>query len=220
MVIDGAVEICTNYDIDGIHLDDYFYPTDKAAFDDAAYIELGGIQTRSQFRKNNVNMLVKGLYKAIKEINPNLLFGISPAGNIENNRGYLSADIDTWGRISGYVDYLMPQLYWGFNYSYSTVRYENVLKNWRNIVTNTNVKLIPGIPFFKAIASEREGADGSEWVNSKSVLKRMTETAKAYNCGGVCGFSYQKFFDRKDGTVIAESKQEADNFFAAIKAWK
>ncbi|MEJ1853193.1 family 10 glycosylhydrolase, partial [Escherichia coli] len=70
----------------------------------------------ADWRRNNVNRLVSGIYKAIKENNPQVTFGISPAGNLDNLRNDLEyyVDIDTWVSQNGYVDYLMPQIYWGF----------------------------------------------------------------------------------------------------------
>ena len=220
MVIDGAIELCTKYDIDGIHFDDYFYPTSDEAFDAAAYKALGGGRSLKQFRKDNVNKMVKTLYSEIKKVNPGIIFGISPAGNLDNCRNYLFCDVDTWGSTPGYVDYLMPQLYWGFNYSWWYAKYGNMMDMWSKVVTSSKVKFIPGLPIFKTLASQRYSSDGTEWTYSKNVLARMTTTAKQYGCGGVCGFSYQHFFSRYDGSPISESSKEAENFFAAIKAWK
>ena len=70
----------------------------------------------ADWRRDNVNRLVSGIYKAVKEINSDVTFGISPAGNLDNLRSDLEyyVDIDTWVSQNGYVDYLMPQIYWGF----------------------------------------------------------------------------------------------------------
>ena len=77
LVIDGAVEIAKNYDVDGIHLDDYFYPGSDFA-DDATYARYGDGETLSDWRRENVNLLVEGLHKALQKYD--LEFGISPSG--------------------------------------------------------------------------------------------------------------------------------------------
>ena len=140
LIIQGVKEIVQNYNVDGIHMDDYFYPsfTEKnvtTAFDAPEYKQqlktnLSSTDSTSLtsadkssnenslagWRRDNVNRLVSGIYKAVKEINSDVTFGISPAGNLDNLRNDLEyyVDIDTWVSQNGYVDYLMPQIYWGF----------------------------------------------------------------------------------------------------------
>ena len=96
LIINGVKEIVREYDVDGIHFDDYFYPafseeTYTTYFDAPEYEEYVAKQTAKgksyknivDWRKDNVNTLVSGVYKAIKEINPNCVFGISPGGYID-----------------------------------------------------------------------------------------------------------------------------------------
>ena len=111
-----------NYNVDGIHMDDYFYPsfTEKnvtTAFDAPEYKQqlktnLSSTDSTSltsadkssneislaDWRRDNVNRLVSGIYKAVKEINSDVTFGISPAGNLDNLRSDLEyyVDIDTF----------------------------------------------------------------------------------------------------------------------------
>ena len=219
LLIDGVVEICNNYDIDGIHFDDYFYPTSSIEFDRASFNELGNGRSLSKFRKDNVNELVKGMYSALKAINPNIIFGISPSGNMDNNRGYISADIDTWATESGYVDYLMPQIYWGFNHSTVASRFTNMVRSWKRLITNENVKLYVGLPFNKTLKANRDSGDNTEWDTNKDVLKRMVETAAKIGAKGVCGFSYQSFFIAHSGAQVTESAEELKNLKTAFLAW-
>lgn len=99
----GVLEIVNQYPVDGIHFDDYFY---VPGMNDALDVPS---------RKANVNALVLQVYQTIKAVNPACVFGISPAGNLDNARTQ-GADIDTWLSVPGFVDYIMPQIYWSDMY--------------------------------------------------------------------------------------------------------
>ena len=91
LIIDGVKEIVTNYEVDGIHFDDYFYPNldDSKAetwFDYPEYQAGGTSLSVAAWRRNNVNELVRGVYSAVKSIRPQALFGISPEGYLQNLR--------------------------------------------------------------------------------------------------------------------------------------
>lgn len=99
LIAGGVREIVSGYAVDGIHFDDYFYVAGMA----------DGLDVVS--RKANVNALVAQVYQTVKSVNPKCTFGISPAGNPDAARTQ-GADIDTWLSTAGYVDYIMPQVYW------------------------------------------------------------------------------------------------------------
>lgn len=87
MVIDGVREIVEGYDVDGIHFDDYFYPGvndgDAALwFDKPEYLVSGSSMSIADWRRDNVNQLVKGIYSTIKSIKPGVVFGISRRGTL------------------------------------------------------------------------------------------------------------------------------------------
>ena len=123
-------DIVTRYDIDAIHLDDYFYPypaANGAKFnnDDASYRKFGEGKNRADWRRENVDKLIEQLHYTIKELKPWVRFGISPFGIWRNKRtdprgsdsaglqNYddLYADVLLWAE-KGWIDYLAPQLYW------------------------------------------------------------------------------------------------------------
>jgi uncharacterized lipoprotein YddW (UPF0748 family) len=120
-------DILARYDVDGIHLDDYFYPypIDGASFDDAAsyaaYSQGGGTLAKDAWRRSNVDTLVRELGALVGQVRPDVRFGISPFGiyrpgipeGITGLDAYavLSADAPKW-IAEGWVDYLAPQLYW------------------------------------------------------------------------------------------------------------
>ncbi len=126
-------EIVNNYEVDGIHFDDYFYPYPKSgeSLNDSVYYKKYGKQFASieDWRRNNVNLVVKQVYEAIKKINPKVKFGISPFGVWRNksmddrgsetkagitNYDSLYADVLLWLK-KGWIDYVTPQIYWSIN---------------------------------------------------------------------------------------------------------
>lgn len=124
-------DIMKRYDVDAIHIDDYFYPypaPGKAIPDDASYKKFGNGMNRGDWRRHNVDLLIEQLYKTIKETKPWVRFGISPFGIWRNKRtdprgsestglqNYddLYADVLLWDS-KGWVDYIVPQLYWSLD---------------------------------------------------------------------------------------------------------
>lgn len=185
-VVGGVNEIVENYDIDGIHFDDYFYPADIGEADAATYEKYGEGKSLADFRTDCVNRLVSRVYSEIKA-RKNIVFGISPAGNIDNclNKSY--ADVRMWGACDGYADYLAPQLYW--DYGQGALPYEKALENWKNTVINSNVKLLVGLAPYRVT----EG-NGNTW-NSGDILERqVTDARTASNYGGFMLFRYDFFF--------------------------
>ncbi len=122
-------DIVKRYDVDAIHIDDYFYPYPangkKFEADDASYRKFGNGMERKAWRRQNVDLLIEQLYNTIKDEKPWVRFGVSPFGIWRNkntdsrgsnssglqNYDDLYADVLLWAK-NGWVDYLAPQLYW------------------------------------------------------------------------------------------------------------
>lgn len=121
-------DIVKRYDVDGIHIDDYFYPYPVKGVkfnDDASYAKFGNGQNRNDWRRHNVDLLIEQLHGTIKGIKPWVRFGVSPFGIWRNkksdprgsdsnglqNYDDLYADVLLWAK-KGWIDYLAPQLYW------------------------------------------------------------------------------------------------------------
>ena len=224
MVIDGAVEICENYDIDGIHMDDYFYisiqnETEDLAFDQKSYNFFGqtayGIESRKAWRRENVNALVKGLYDAVKAVDERILFGVSPMGDIYTNyNGYLCADVYTWCGTPGYIDYIVPQLY----QSYSE-HYKARVEMWSEI-TCPEVRLIIGLGIYLAV----DPPFGTVWYDEKDNIKKMIEYNKSFqpsidraSCSGWVLFSYAYVYDVETGGYYPGTKAERENLLLLLK---
>ena len=195
LIADGAAEITAKYNVDGIHIDDYFYPTTAASFDEGAFAE-SSFSTLESFRKFNCNNMVAKLYSATKRGNPDALFGISPQGSIENNSDKLYADVEMWCRSAEpkYADYIAPQFYYGFNHD--SQPYPECIARWQEMAGDSRMKLIFGLAVYKVGAEDAWAGDGrNEWVEEKQILKRqISEARKLASYGGVIFYSYNYLF--------------------------
>jgi uncharacterized lipoprotein YddW (UPF0748 family) len=127
-----VMDVLRRYDVDGIHFDDYFYPYPKTGFtlaDDATFQKFPrGFSNKADWRRDNVNLLIRTLHDSIKTIKPWVKFGVSPFGIWQNysasqpfgspstgSQSYhdIHCDSRLWAQ-KGWVDYLAPQIYWQF----------------------------------------------------------------------------------------------------------
>lgn len=146
-IIEVILNVVRQYDIDGVHFDDYFYPYpdgNKPIPDSETFRKYGqGFSTVADWRRNNVNLLVQALSDSIRATKQHIRFGISPFGIWDNRRdhpqgsetngfsGYrqLYADAIKW-TSEGWVDYVTPQLYFPFNYR--AAAYEKLVDWWND----------------------------------------------------------------------------------------
>jgi len=215
LIASGAGEVAEKYNIEGVHIDDYFYPTTEESFDREAYDEYknnGGTDSLDKFRNNNLDLMVSEMYTAIKDSNKKIVFGISPAGNIDNTYKLMYADVYKWCSEDGYIDYICPQIYFGLEHE--THDFISVYNTWSNIVTNENVKMTVGITLGKAIAGvdNYAGSGKNEWSENKDVIKRCLEYLKTReNCSGIFLFCYQHMYDPISGESVEATKAEREN---------
>ncbi|MCI7768440.1 MAG: family 10 glycosylhydrolase [Oscillospiraceae bacterium] len=192
LICDGISEIVTAYDVDGIQIDDYFYPTTDEAFDSAAYKASGTSMSLADWRRDNVTKMVRKMYETVHSANPKVLFGISPQGNTDNNFNDLYADIYTWCSTSGCCDYICPQIYFGFENSAQP--YAETVDKWDKLVTSPDVKLVIGLAAYKSGTEDKYAGDGSrEWINSNDILTRQRDLTDIYNAG-YAFFRYDSLF--------------------------
>lgn len=172
LICSGIEEIITNYNVDGIHIDDYFYPTTETYFDCTAFAESGS-NNLSEWRTENCSRLVKSIYQTVGKYN--IPFGISPQGNVNANYTTQYADVKLWGSESGYCDYIIPQIYFGFKNE--SCPFEHTLEQWENIVSNDNIKLIIGLGAYKlGKADTWAGITGeNEWLENPDIIKQQIE---------------------------------------------
>lgn len=194
LIADGAREITANYDVDGVHIDDYFYPTTDSYFDSAAFSQ-SGLSSLSEFRLANCDKLVSSLYKAVKRGNSSAIFGVSCQGSIYNNYNYMYADVKKWCTESGYIDYIMPQIYYGFKNSAEP--FEECVSTWNNLAYSGNIPLIVGITAAKlGLEDKWAGAGNQEWITDEDILKRQfLVSCEQPSYGGVGIYSYGAVFN-------------------------
>lgn len=189
-IIDGVKEIVQNYAVDAIHFDDYFYPTSEASYDQSSYdAYCAGLAEGAKplslldWRTTNINALITGVYSAIKEVNSQVQFGISPQGNISNDVG-MGADVHTWGSIKGYVDYLCPQIY--SNFDHPLLPFNETADQWKELVTCQDVKLYFGLAVYKAGSDADEGT----WQKANDILKKQIEYGRSLDVDGFMLYSW------------------------------
>lgn len=203
LIINGIREILTNYAVDGIHFDDYFYPTADESFDSADYSEYCSKSktplSLDDWRRANVNSLISGTYTAVKFMNKDTVFSVSPAASIEKNRTQYYADIAVWLE-SGCVDYIIPQLYFGFEYPDKNYNFDKLLDEWCELSKDSNAKLLIGLASYKVGTKQQPDCD--EWGSKDDILSRQVKLCREkQNVLGHIFFSYTSLFSNDDLNV-------------------
>lgn len=221
LILCGAREILERYDVDGLHMDDYFYPTTDASFDSdayAAYQAESGQLRLADWRRRNLDALVSDLYRAVKTYREELWFGISPAGilNTVYNKQY--ANVFRWCREPGFVDYILPQAYFGFEHA--TAAFDKVCHTWQDLVQTNYVSLLIGVSFGKALAQTDvwAGSGADEWKHHTDILARsLAYTLGLEKCRGISVFCYQYYYHPLTGTEVDGTRTERQAFTALLQ---
>ena len=181
-------EVVDKYDVDGIHFDDYFYPSSSFP-DDASYKAYGKGQDRNNWRRENVNTLLKKV-KAVVNARSGCEFGVSPFGIWRNkssdcpdgsetsgSQSYYNmlADSRTWIR-KGYIDYIVPQIYWPIGLKVAD--YSKLVKWWANEVKGYDVDLYIGQGIYKQGQSSYSGQNIAKEIKSQININKKYDTVK------------------------------------------
>ena len=220
LIVRGAKEILEKYNFDGIHLDDYFYPT-EFEFNDDTEFNSSDFTNKGDFRRDNINRTVKAIYEATHSFGK--IFGVAPAGNIYSLSDGWYVDIYKWCSEEGFVDYIMPQLYFGFNNK--VCPFDKVLADWADAVSCTKIKLYIGLSAAKCelgtlgVEDEHAGEIGKlEWQENKDILSRsLLEIEKQEKADGVCIFTYSSFYDPITGDDNPNTIEEKYAFCQVMK---
>ncbi|AJY73567.1 family 10 glycosylhydrolase [Paenibacillus beijingensis] len=200
-IIDTILEVVNGYNIDGIHLDDYFYPANTAFNDDAAYLAYAanntiGLMNRDDWRRSNINAFVQQLDVSIHAVKPRLDFGISPFGVWRNKAAdatgsdtrasvtaydSMYADVRTWIQ-NGWIDYVVPQVYWSF--ALDAAPYDKVTEWWVNEVKGTGVRLYIGHAPYKLGTTKEVG-----WSTSDEIINQLKYNRNHIEISGDIYFS-------------------------------
>ena len=205
-ICDTVAEIVTNYNVESIHFDDYFYPNGYP-------LNEGETQDGQQAnqRRANVNDMIRRVHDTIKSIKSDVAFGVSPMGIWKNKgsdstgsdtkgaEGYYAVyvDVRTWIK-NRYVDYIVPQIYWARGTA--AADYETLIKWWTEEVKNTNVDLYIGQGIYKddvaaeigeeLLLNERYGVKGSFYFSLRDLLDNRQN----------CKVAVMNYYAKKDGT--------------------
>ncbi|MBQ7048787.1 MAG: family 10 glycosylhydrolase [Clostridia bacterium] len=206
LIVEGVREVVEGYAVDGVHFDDYFYPyplrvdvdgvSTVVPYDDKKeYEESGNGMSLDDWRRDNVNKLIKQCYDAIHAIRDNCSFGISPFAiwrnksddcpeGMETNGlecySALYADFTAWVD-GGYIDYINPQIYWKFDTS--VARFGVILDWYDKYMEGKNIGLYAGHGLYRCDA---EGWEIDEIPNQIDYCKEKK------NCNGSVFFGYSK----------------------------
>lgn len=197
-VVDSIVEVVKKYDVDGVHMDDYFYPykvKGQEYPDSQQYRKYGGkFSNIGDWRRNNINKLIEKLHNSIKKENKNVSFGISPFGVWRNastdpvrgsqtqagvqNYDDLYADILYW-MDKHWIDYVAPQIYWvrGFK----VADYSTLINWWSKYAGKTNTDLYIGHAAYKV----------NDWSNPNELVEQVKLNRKYPEIKGSIFFSYK-----------------------------
>jgi len=221
LIVNGVKEIVENYEVDGIVFDDYFYPNlgndYKKNFDYVEYNSYKSSCTKAQlppksivnWRRDNVSSLLKKVKSAIKSVNENVVFGVSPQGNLGNlkasNANYV--DVEKWINSKDYIDFISPQIYWSFTNSASP--FGTVLDNWLELRNKSLVNVYSSLAVYKAGMSKSEAnkliPPDKEWAQEDDVLQRQVEYGR--ESGLVDGFILYRY----DNLWSNKTKSEMEN---------
>ncbi len=195
-ILDGVKEILEKYSVDGIHIDDYFYPTTDIDIDNIVYnkyITSGGCLSLDDFRRENVNLLVSSIYSLVKSYDEDLSFSISPNGDLNKNKNELYADVRLWMTNEGYTDYIIPQIYFGFNNE--TMAFENTLNAWTSI-PNIKCKLVIGLGLYKSGKTDKYAGNGqNEWTQNSNIVSNQIKMCFEHNADGFSLYSSDYLLD-------------------------
>ena len=214
LITDGVRELMEKYpDLAGIHFDDYFYPEDMASQDSADYEEYlrnGGELSLSDWRRENVSLLMKGIYSAVKEYGSDKIFSVSPDGKPDYSYTSLYADVYRWCSQEGYCDMLMPQIYFGF--SNEKHPFDKCLEEWISLCEGSSVRLVPGLALYKCGNEDKfAGAGKNEWQENSDIISRQVSLIRDKGLEGFALYSgsYVNFSE-------SFCKKELDNLISVL----
>lgn len=200
-VAQGVAELVQNYPLDGIHFDDYFYPTTDPSID-AAQFAAAGTADLTTWRRENVTRLVKTVHDIVKIADPTLRFGISPQGNPDNDCNTQYSDVYSWLTASGenaVVDYLCPQIYWGYGYTLQSggtrFGFDRIVPEWLAMPRADDVALYFGLGAYRiGVGDGGANPDSQSQWSTGSALARQVSDLRAQNAGGWALYRYDSLF--------------------------
>lgn len=209
-VTKSIMEVVDNYDVEGVHIDDYFYPYAKIPVEleqaDYEKYRLSPEQSLDDFRRMNVNNMIKSVHEALKKSFSNtgkkVTFGISPFAIYRTHSSIveggwdkgsynapgalqcyseLYSDVYAWME-NGWIDYVVPQVYWPFERK--DVTYHDIASWWSNRCAETNTTLYIGMGLYQMGSNE-------VWQNPKEIVNQLAFNQNFENIKGSIFFTYR-----------------------------
>lgn len=209
-VVQGVAELLQNYAVDGIHFDDYFYPTTDPAIDETLFAASGSADLAG-WRRSQVTALVRSVYDTVKAADPTLRFGISPQGNPDNDLDQQYSDVTTWlaAKDGPVVDYLCPQVYWGFGYTLQSgstrFAFENITAEWLRYPRAAGTALYFGLGAYRVGIGDG-GADPdstARWSTGNALAEQILHL-REQTVGGWALYRYGSLFGPAASELAAE----------------
>jgi uncharacterized lipoprotein YddW (UPF0748 family) len=232
LMIRAVVDVVRRYDVDGVHIDDYFYPypevnsatKQRIEFPDArtfaAYRRSGGRLDRAEWRRRNVNVLIRELYAAVKEQKRWVKVGISPFGIWRPGvPATTTAGIDTYDELfadsrkwlrDGTLDYLAPQLYWPVQPAGQS--YPVLLKWW--VDENVHARHIwPGLALYKLPIT------GPRHMSADDIVQEIEITRSIPGATGHVLFNAKVLMDNVEGIADRLAQTYAETAIQPPSPW-
>jgi uncharacterized lipoprotein YddW (UPF0748 family) len=229
-VVNIILEVVNIYDIDGVHIDDYYYPYPLSGVDfpdGSQYAQYGaGYANKGDWRRDNVNKFISELSSKIKTAKAHVKFGVSPFGIWKNgvsNGGSDTAGLSSYDSLytdslnwinKGYLDYIIPQIYW--NFGYAPAAYEKLVDWWTAQVKGKNISLYIGHAAYK-IGDPQSLA----WLNPDEMPNQINYNRQFEDIKGDCFYSSKDILSNKLG-IMDRLKSDTYKYPALIPAmpWK
>jgi uncharacterized lipoprotein YddW (UPF0748 family) len=183
-VIEVVRDMVTRYDIDAVHMDDYFYPYKIAGKDFPdwkSYSKHGNAMSKEDWRRSNVDSVIKKLSAIIHETKPWVKFGVSPIGRWDVNYNELYANVLLWLK-NEWIDYVAPQVYWEF--SNKSAPFEKIVKWWNENSFGRHCYV--GLGIYRA-------GENTAWRDKNLIPDQIENTRSFENIQGQIYFSSTSF---------------------------
>ena len=209
-VVQGVAELVQNYAVDGIHFDDYFYPTTDESID-AAQFAASGAGNLAAWRRENVTALVRAVHDTVKAADPTLRFGISPQGNPDNDENQQYSDVTGWlasGGGDAVVDYLCPQVYWGQGFALhngsTRFAFENIVPAWLAYPRAADVALYFGLGAYRVGVGDGGSNENSlsGWSTGRALADQVA-FLREQGAGGWALYRYSSLFGPEQTSLAA-----------------
>ena len=209
-VVQGVAELVQNYAVDGIHFDDYFYPTTDESID-AAQFAASGAGNLAAWRRENVTALVRAVHDTVKAADPTLRFGISPQGNPDNDENQQYSDVTGWlasGDGDAVVDYLCPQVYWGQGFALhngsTRFAFENIVPAWLAYPRAEGVALYFGLGAYRVGVGDGGSNENSlsGWSTGRALADQVA-FLREQGAGGWALYRYGSLFGPEQTSLAA-----------------